>query len=122
MSGVLTKPKTQAYRSFLYLNGDEVINSLSALQGGDIDEILTRTAEEGGGEVGAELNVGAAKGKGGRKRSRRSEEEIRRKRTEPSATALLLRKLHARVSGFLGADCGWVVAGVVGAGGRRLAG
>lgn len=94
VSGALRKPKTQAYRSFLYLNGDEVIHSLSALQGGEIDEILTRTAEEGGGELGAELNVGAAKGKGGRKRSRRSEEEIRRKRTEHSATALLLRKLH----------------------------
>lgn len=94
MAGTLRKPKTQAYRSFLYLNGDEVINSLSALEGGDIDEVLTRTADGGGRELGGELNVGAAKGKGGRKRTRRSEEEIRRKRTEHSAAALLLRKLR----------------------------
>lgn len=38
MANELRKPKTKLYKSFLYLNGDEVINSLSGLEGGDIDE------------------------------------------------------------------------------------
>jgi hypothetical protein len=90
----LTKPRTSLYRSFLYLNGDEVINSLSALEGGDVDEVLIRQGSEGGGELGAELGVGPAKAKGGRKRSHKFEEEMRRKRTQHSATAVLLKRLH----------------------------
>lgn len=94
MSGSLKKPRTQVYRSYLYLNGDEIINSLAALEGGDVDEVLVRQADEGTGEAGGEANLGIARGRGGRKRVTRHEEELRRKRTEHSATALLLRKLH----------------------------
>ena len=90
----LKKPKARAYRSFLYLNGDEVINSLSALEGGDVDEVLVRHAEEGGGDFGGELNLPPAKARGGRKRARKFEEEVRRKRTYHSAATLLLKKLH----------------------------
>lgn len=94
VAGSLRKPKRKVYRSFLYLNGDEVINSLSGLEGGDIDEILVRSGEEGGGEVGGELGFSGAKAKAGKKRTHRYEEEIRRKRTEHSATVKLLEKLH----------------------------
>lgn len=90
------KPETQLYRSFLYLNGSEVLNSLAAVEGGAIDEILTRTGEEGGGDLGGEVGVGPVKAKGGRKRSRKLEEEIRRKRTEHAAATLLLKELHER--------------------------
>ncbi len=94
MAGTLRPPKAQVYRSFLYLDGDEVINSLSALEGGDVDEVLVRTATEGGGEVGGELGAGPVKGRVGKKKSQRFEEEVLRKRTEHSAATLLLRKLH----------------------------
>jgi hypothetical protein len=95
VTGQLKKPQAKLYKSFLYLNGDEVINSLSALQGGDIDEVLTRSGEEGTGELGGEIGIASVKAKGGKKRSRKYEEEVRRKRTEHSAAALLLDKLHA---------------------------
>ena len=94
MEARLKKPKTRAYRSFLYLNGDEVINSLSALEGGDVDEVLIRHSEEGGGEIGAEVGISPAKARGGKKRVKRFEEEVRRKRTYHSAATLLLKKLH----------------------------
>jgi hypothetical protein len=61
MPGTLRKPKSKLYKSFLYLNGSEVINSLSALEGGDIDEVLTRSGEEGGGDLSGELGFSGAK-------------------------------------------------------------
>ena len=94
MAGTLKKPRQRVYRSFLYLDGDEVLNSLSGLEGGEVDEVLTRIGEEGGGELGAELGAGPVKAKGGRKRGRKFEEEILRKRTEHSAATALLRLLH----------------------------
>lgn len=94
MTGALRKPKARLFRSFLYLDGDEVINSLSGLEGGAIDEILTTEGEEGSGDVGAQLGVTGAKAGASKKRSRKFEEEVRRKRTEHSAATLLLSKLH----------------------------
>lgn len=94
MASKLHKPKAQLYRSFLYLNGNQVVNSLAALQGGEIDEVLTRSGEEGKGGVGGELGASPVKGKAGKTRSRKFEEEVRRKRTEHSAATLLLEKLH----------------------------
>jgi hypothetical protein len=88
------KPTTQLFRSYLYLNGDEVINALSALEGGEIDEVLTRSGDEGGGEVRGEINLKVAKGSGAKRKARRYEEEMRKKRTEHSATTALLKRLH----------------------------
>lgn len=110
MEARLKKPKTQAYRSFLYLDGDEVINSLAALEGGDVDEVLVRRGEEGGSDLGGDVNLGAAKAKGARKRGRKFEEELRRKRTLHSAAALLLGKLHDQEAiGVLEGDYGQTV-------------
>jgi len=93
--GTLRSPRNPGvYRSFVYLNADEVINALSALEGGDVDEVLTRRAGDDGSDVGAELSVGVGKAKAGKRKGQRYEEEIRRKRTEHSATSLLLKKLH----------------------------
>jgi len=99
------KPEQKLYTRFLYLNGDEVINSLSALEGGDVDEVLTRQGEEGTGELGGEIDAKVLKGKAGKKRARRFEEEMRRKRTVHSATSTLLRKLReANAIGVIGGD------------------
>jgi hypothetical protein len=94
VAGTLKKPRQSVFRSFLYLDGDRVINSLSALEGGDIDEVLTRVGEDGGGELGGELGVSGAKLKGSRRKGRKFEEEVRRKRTEHSAATTLLKTLH----------------------------
>jgi ribosomal protein L12E/L44/L45/RPP1/RPP2 len=94
MASRFQKPSSRVFRSYVYLNGDEVLNALSALEGGDIDEVLTRMGEEGGGEVGGELDLKVAKGRAGKRRARRYEEEIRKKRTEHSATTALLKRLH----------------------------
>lgn len=93
------KPKSNVYKRFLYINEDDVLNSLSGFEGGAIDEIIQKMGEEGskglGLEVGANVpGVGEAKAKGDRKKSQKLEEEIRRKRTVYSATIALLEKLH----------------------------
>lgn len=75
------RPTSNVFRNFLYLDGDQVINALSALEGGDVDEILTRTGEEGGASIGGELGAGPVKAKAGRNRGRKLEEEMLRKRT-----------------------------------------
>jgi len=104
-----TAPKTQAFRRFLVLDSDAVLGALSALDGGAVDEILTRKVGESGGEVGGELNVSAAKVRGKRGKSSRVEEELRRVRTEHSAASALIDKLHEReavgvLDGTLDAD------------------
>jgi hypothetical protein len=97
MSG-LKKPKKGLYRRFLFIDGNEAINSLSALEGGAIEQMLSRSAEEDNKDRGLEgqLGVGPAKlsARRGGKNLQRYEEEVLRKRTEHSAISLLLQKLH----------------------------
>lgn len=76
-------PKERLHRDFFYLNDEVAINSLSALESGKVDEIVskTTTAREGGfsGEVKipvADIGVGASK-----KSSSEIEEEMVRTRT-----------------------------------------
>ena len=93
------KPKSNVYKRFLYINEDDVLNSLSGFEGGAIDEIIQKMGEEGskglGLDVGVDVpGVGGAKAKGDKKKSQKLEEEIRRKRTVHSATIALLEKLH----------------------------
>lgn len=82
---IYKKPTKRAHKGFFYLNDEAVINSLSALESGKVDEIVSRTttAREGGfsGEVSVPLpSVGLSAG-GGRKSSSEIEEEMVRTRT-----------------------------------------
>jgi hypothetical protein len=93
------KPKSSIYKRFLYIDENEVLNSLSGIEGGAIDEILQRMGEEGGSGLGIDIGanlpgVGSAKAGANKKKAQRLEEEIRRKRTVHSATVALLDKLH----------------------------
>lgn len=90
-----TPPKASTYKQFVILDYDGVLAALSALDGGQVDEILMQTAEERGREGGGELGAGPArvKGKGGR--TRRVEEKMRLARTRHSTAAKLLDKLHS---------------------------
>jgi hypothetical protein len=92
------KPKKGLYRRYLFIDGNEAINSLSALEGGAIEQILSRSAQEDNRDRGlaGQLGAGPAKlsAKRGGKNLQRYEEEVFRKRTEHSAISLLLQKLH----------------------------
>lgn len=78
-------PKENLHKSFVYLDDDIVTNSLSALEAGKIDEIVSKgvTAREGGfnGGLGASLGTVSAKVSGGKKSNNTFEEELVRKRT-----------------------------------------
>lgn len=77
---VYKKPKKRAHKGFFYLNDEVVINSLSALESGKVDEIVSKTvvAREGGfsGELkGGVTGIGASLG-GGKKATSEVEEEM----------------------------------------------
>lgn len=91
-------PKGSAFKQFVLLDAEGIVAALSAIDGGQIDEILTRSAEEQGGEAGGQLNVGVAKGGGKRQRTRTVEEEIRRARTRHATAAKLLDTLKEKES------------------------
>lgn len=82
---IYQKPKKRAHKGFFYLNDEVVINSLSALESGKVDEIVSKTvvAREGGfsGELkGGVPGIGASVG-GGKKATSEVEEEMVRTRT-----------------------------------------
>jgi hypothetical protein len=84
MSGY-KKPKLQLHKEFVYLNHDTVINSLSALEAGKVDEILEKITEAREGGLGGALGYGPIKANAGKKKSSNVEEELTRSRTNFSA-------------------------------------
>jgi hypothetical protein len=91
-------PKQNAFKQFVILDSEGAVSALSAIDGGQIDEILTRSAEEKGGSAGGEVAVGPVKGRGKKAKSRKVEEEIRKARTRHATAAKLLEALHSRES------------------------
>jgi len=93
--GGYRKPKNRLHREFLYLNHETIINSLSALEAGKVDEIIEKVSEarEGGLEGG--LGYGPAKISGGKKKTSNMEEELRRTRTWFSAFEAWYNHLEA---------------------------
>lgn len=89
-------PKTQAFRRFVILDGPSILAALSALDGGAVDEILTRRIGESGHDIGGELAAPIAKAKAKRGKSQRVEEELRQVRTEHSAASTLIDRLTER--------------------------
>jgi hypothetical protein len=84
MSGY-RKPKKHLHREFLYLNHETVINSLSALEAGKVDEIIQKANEAREGGLGASLGTGSTGLTASRKRMANVEEELVRTRTVFSA-------------------------------------
>lgn len=78
-------PKRRLHREFLYLNHDTVLNSLSALEAGKVDEIIQKVneAKEGGMDVSA--GVGPVRGGGKKTKGSTVQEELVRTRTWFSA-------------------------------------
>jgi hypothetical protein len=101
------KPGKRLHRDFFYLNDEVAINSLSALESGKVDEIVSRTttAREGGfsGEVKipiADVGIGGSK-----KSSSEIEEEMVRTRTRFSVFDAWYQLLHDKKA--VGSFDGW---------------
>ena len=75
------KPEKKVHRGFRYLDDETVINSLSAVESGKIDEVVAKvnSAREGG--FGGGVGMYGAKVEGGKKASSAFEEEMVRIRT-----------------------------------------
>lgn len=93
MSGY-TKPKKRLHREFLYLDHETILNSLSALEAGKVDEIIEKVSEAREGGVEGGLGYGPAKLSGGKKKTANIEEELRRTRTWFSAFEAWLSSLE----------------------------
>jgi len=59
--------------SYLYLDGNQVVNSLSAIEGGYIEEIKSKSSEEANKGLGitGELGVSGARAEGGASKDRK---------------------------------------------------
>jgi hypothetical protein len=79
------RPKQRLHREFLYLNHDSVLNSLSALEAGAVDEIIQKVNEAKEGGLDAGVQVGPVKAGGKKKKQASIEEELVRTRTWFSA-------------------------------------
>ena len=105
--GVYKAPKERLHRDFYYLDDEVVVNSLSALESGKVDEIVSRvtTAREGG--FSGELKIPAVDaGVGGtRKSSSEVEEEMVRTRTRFSVFDAWYRLMYEKKA--VGTFAGW---------------
>lgn len=79
------RPVENLHREFTYLNHDSIINSLSAMEDGRVDEIIEKAsaAREGGFNAGAQ--AGPVRAGGSKKKNLSTEEQLVRKRTMFSA-------------------------------------
>lgn len=86
-------PSTRIHRGFFYLDDETVINSLSAVESGKIDEVVAKvnSAREGG--FGGGVGISGAKMEGTKKSSSAFEEEMVRTRTRFSIFELWYQTL-----------------------------
>lgn len=89
------KPKKHLHREFLYLNHDTIVNSLSALEAGKIDEIIQKANEAREGGFGVGLAAGPIDVSGSKKKVANIEEEMVRIRTIFSAFDVWYKYLAA---------------------------
>ena len=79
------RPKSRLHREFLYLDNETIVNSLSALEAGKVDEIIQKINEAREGGFTGALNAPGMEVGGGRKKTGSIEEELVRTRTTFSA-------------------------------------
>ena len=104
-----TPPKSQAHRGFVYLDDDIVINSLSALESGKVDEVVEKInlAQERGLSIGLKVGSDAVGATGGAttKGSESLQAEVIRRRTRFSVFELWYDALRTRSA--IGRFEGW---------------
>lgn len=91
--GVYQRPSKKVHRGFVYLHDETVINSLSAVESGKIDEVVAKvnSAREGG--FGGGVGIQGAKVEGAKKSTSAFEEEMVRTRTRFSVFELWYQSL-----------------------------
>lgn len=87
------KPEKRVHRGFLYLDDETVINSLSAVESGKIDEIVAKVISAREGGFGGGVGFSGVQMEGSRKSNSSLEEEIVRTRTRFSAFEVWYRGL-----------------------------
>lgn len=104
-SSIYKKPAKRVHRGFFYLDDETVINSLSAVESGKIDEVVAKvnSAREGG--FGGGVSVPAGNLEGSRKSTSAFEEEMVRTRTRFSVFELWYQSLIENKA--LGTFDGW---------------
>lgn len=107
LMAIYKAPKERLHRDFFYLNDEIAINSLSALESGKVDEIVSRTstAREGGFSGELKLPVVDMGLGGSKKASSEIEEEMVRTRTRFSIFDAWYRLVQERRG--LGTFDGW---------------
>jgi len=107
--GVYERPKKRVHRGFVYLDDETVVNSLSAIESGKIDEVVGKanSAREGGISGGFKGNVGpvGANLEGGKKSHSSYEEEVVRTRTRISIFEAWYQEMKERQA--IGLFGGW---------------
>lgn len=105
--GIYKAPKERLHRDFFYLDDEVAINSLSALESGKVDEIVSRTttAREGGLSGGVKIPVADIGLGGSKKTSSEIEEEMVRTRTRFSIFDAWYRLMQEKRA--FGAFEGW---------------
>lgn len=99
------KPGKRIHRGFYYLDDETVINSLSAIEAGKVDEVVARVATAREGGLGGALGVHGAKIEGGKKSNSSVEEELVRTRTRFSVFEIWYQTLVEQKG--LGTFEGW---------------
>jgi hypothetical protein len=87
------QPAKRVHRGFFYLNDETVINSLSAVESGKIDEVVAKVASAREGGFGGGVGLQGAKVEGGKKATSALEEEMVRIRTRFSVFELWYQTL-----------------------------
>jgi hypothetical protein len=93
---IYKKPKTQVHRGFQYLDNETVVNSLSAVESGKVDEVVSKIGSSKEGGLGGGIGYAGASIEGGRKSTTELEEEIVKVRTRFSIFELWYQNLVAK--------------------------
>lgn len=99
------KPKKQIHRGFQYLDDETVVNSLSAVESGQIDEVVAKIASAKEGGFGGSVGYSGASLEGGKKSSSELEEAIVKVRTRFSIFELWYQNLIQKEA--IGTFSGW---------------
>lgn len=104
-----TAPKKSSFKRFVLLDNDAILAALSAIDGGQVDEVLRRRADDSVGGFEAGIKAGPANASGKRAKSRKVEDEMRVVLTRHATASKLLETLEqtnsmGKVEGAFTAD------------------
>ncbi|MCQ9162773.1 hypothetical protein [Arthrobacter sp. STN4] len=109
MMAAYNPPKKRVHRGYVYLDDSTVMNSLSAIESGKIDEVVAKINQARDGGFSGSINAGAGafggKIEGGKKTISSFEEEVVRTRTRFSIFEIWYQKIVAEKA--LGTFSGW---------------